>query len=381
MQKVAVITGASSGIGSALCERLLQEDASLHVCLACRNMDKAKATRDRLLSCFPHADISMVKVDVGNLASVLHAATEIKKRFCRLDYLFLNAGIMVNPRISISAFARGLFSRGSKQHTWGSQMVSHPNTDQVQTCLTSVMEHHQVEQWEANSTFVQRAVRMLTTAEGLMTQEDRVTSDGLQEVFETNFFGHFVLIRQLEPLLCCLEKPSQLIWTSSVNAHRSNFSLDDYQHSQGREAYSSSKYATDLASMALNNRFNKQGLYSSVVCPGIVMTNMTFEILSPLLWKLLMPIMWLVRLFTRTYTLTPYNGAEAQIWLFKQKPELLDPLVKYHSCTTFFGKNYVETRKMDISEDLAEKFYMKLLELEKQMLEKQTIHDSIENTA
>ncbi|XP_053104300.1 3-keto-steroid reductase/17-beta-hydroxysteroid dehydrogenase 7 isoform X2 [Hemicordylus capensis] len=337
MQKVAVITGASSGIGSALCERLLQEDASLHVCLACRNMDKAKATRDRLLSCFPHADISMVKVDVGNLASVLHAATEIKKRFCRLDYLFLNAGIMVNPRISISAFARGLFSR--------------------------------------------RAVRMLTTAEGLMTQEDRVTSDGLQEVFETNFFGHFVLIRQLEPLLCCLEKPSQLIWTSSVNAHRSNFSLDDYQHSQGREAYSSSKYATDLASMALNNRFNKQGLYSSVVCPGIVMTNMTFEILSPLLWKLLMPIMWLVRLFTRTYTLTPYNGAEAQIWLFKQKPELLDPLVKYHSCTTFFGKNYVETRKMDISEDLAEKFYMKLLELEKQMLEKQTIHDSIENTA
>ncbi|XP_053104302.1 3-keto-steroid reductase/17-beta-hydroxysteroid dehydrogenase 7 isoform X4 [Hemicordylus capensis] len=111
MQKVAVITGASSGIGSALCERLLQEDASLHVCLACRNMDKAKATRDRLLSCFPHADISMVKVDVGNLASVLHAATEIKKRFCRLDYLFLNAGIMVNPRISISAFARGLFSR------------------------------------------------------------------------------------------------------------------------------------------------------------------------------------------------------------------------------------------------------------------------------
>ncbi|XP_066482066.1 3-keto-steroid reductase/17-beta-hydroxysteroid dehydrogenase 7 isoform X2 [Tiliqua scincoides] len=345
MRRVAVITGASSGIGAALCERLLHEDVGLHVCLACRNTEKANATRNRLLSIFPNADISIVQVDVGNLKSVLHAATEIKKRFNHLDYLFLNAGIMVNPRVSLGAFVRGLFSRGSKKHTWGSQVVSHPNTDQAQTCLASVMEHHQVEQNEAKSSFAQRAIQMLTTADGLMTQGDRVTPDGLQEVFETNLFGHFILIRQLEPLLCSLEKPSQLIWTSSVNACKSNFSLDDYQHSQGQEAYSSSKYATDLASVALNNHFNKQGLYSSVVCPGVVMTNMTFEILPAFMWKLLLPIMLLLRIFTKTYTLTPYNGAEAQFWLFKQKPESLNPLVKFHSCTTFFGKNYTEMRK------------------------------------
>ncbi|XP_042321812.1 3-keto-steroid reductase/17-beta-hydroxysteroid dehydrogenase 7 isoform X3 [Sceloporus undulatus] len=326
MQKVALVTGASSGIGSALCERLLQEDASLRVCLACRNMEKANATRNKLLSHFTHADISIVQIDVGKLESVLHAAEEIKMRFHRLDYLFLNAGIMVNPRISFWAFLQGIFSR--------------------------------------------RALRMLTTAEGLMSQEDRVSPDGLQEVFETNLFGHFVLIRQLEPLLCCTERPSQLVWTSSVNAHKSNFSLDDYQHSKGTEAYSSSKYATDLTSVALNNHFNKRGLYSSVVCPGVVMTNMTYEILSPFLWKLLFPILWLLRLFTPTYTLTPYNGAEAQIWLTKQKPETLDPLVKCHSCTTVFGKNYIELRKMDVSEDMAEKLYAKLLDLEKQVLER-----------
>ncbi|XP_053247153.1 3-keto-steroid reductase/17-beta-hydroxysteroid dehydrogenase 7 isoform X2 [Podarcis raffonei] len=324
MQKVAVVTGASSGIGSALCERLLQEDASLHVCLACRNLEKANATRNHLLSCFPSADISIVQIDVSKMASVLRAAEEIKARFHRLDYLFLNAGIMVNPRISLWAFIRGIFSR--------------------------------------------RAYQMLTTAEGLMSQEDRVTADNLQEVFETNLFGHFVLIRNLEPLLCCIEKPSKLVWTSSVNACKSNFSLEDFQHRQGKEAYSSSKYATDLTSVALNNRFNKQGLYSSVVCPGVVMTNMTFEILPPFVWKLFFPILWLFRLFTNTYTLTPYNGAEALVWLFKQKPELLDPLVKFHSCTTFFGKNYVEIRKMDLSEDTAEKLYEKLLELEKQLL-------------
>ncbi|XP_060088426.1 3-keto-steroid reductase/17-beta-hydroxysteroid dehydrogenase 7 [Heteronotia binoei] len=324
MQRVAVVTGASSGIGSALCERLLQEDASLHLCLACRNMEKANTTRKKLLSCFPHAEVSIVQVDVGSVASVLKAAKEIKKRFQHVDYLFLNAGIMVNPRISFSAFIHGLFSR--------------------------------------------RAFRMLTTAEGLMSQEDRVTPDGLQEVFETNIFGHFILIRQLESLLCSFERPSQLIWTSSISARCSNFSLDDCQHSRGKEAYSSSKYATDLTSVALNSHFNKQGLYSSVVCPGVVMTNMTYEILPSFIWKLFFPIMWLIRLFTHTYTLTPYNGAEAQVWLFKQKPETLDPLVKFHSCTTLFGKNYVDSRKMDINQDLAEKFYQKLLELEVELL-------------
>ncbi|KAJ7332376.1 hypothetical protein JRQ81_014556 [Phrynocephalus forsythii] len=322
--KVALVTGANSGIGFALCERLLQEDGSLHVCLACRNMEKANLARDKLLSSFPVADISILQIDVGDMGSVLRAAEEIKTRFHRLDYLFLNAGIMVNPSISFGAFVRGIFSR--------------------------------------------RVYRMLTTAEGMMSQEDRVTSDGLQEVFATNLFGHFLLIRQLEPLVCSAEKNCHLIWTSSVNAHKSNFSLQDYQHSHGTENYSSSKYATDLTSVALNNHYNKRGLYSSVICPGIVKSNMTYKLLPPFIWILLSPLFWLFRLFGPTYTLTPYNGAEAQIWLFKQKPESLDPLMKYHSCTSFFGNNYVEARKMDLSEDMSEKLYEKLLELEKQIL-------------
>ncbi|KAF1675551.1 3-keto-steroid reductase, partial [Pygoscelis papua] len=101
-----------------------------------------------------------------------------------------------------------------------------------------------------------------------------------------------------------------------------------------------------------------QGLYSSVVCPGLVMSNMTYRILPVFLWKLLMPIMWLV-------SGSPgWFGVE--VWLFKQKPEYLDALVKYHSCTSGLGKSYVEPRKIDVDEETAEKFYQKLLELEKQ---------------
>nr|XP_013045653.2 3-keto-steroid reductase/17-beta-hydroxysteroid dehydrogenase 7 [Anser cygnoides] len=315
-----------SGVGLALCRRLLEEDGRIHLCVACRNAPKAEAARDAILEAHPAAQVSTVEVDLGSLASVLRAARELRCRFQRLDFVYLNAGIMPNPHVNFKALWKGL--------------------------LTGKLLH------------------MLTTAEGVMTQTDRLNGDGLQEVFATNLFGHFILIRQLESLLCGNEKPSRLIWTSSSNARESAFSLSDYQHAKGQESYSSSKYATDLTSVVLNRRLNKQGLYSSVVCPGLVMSNMTYRILPVFLWTLLMPIMWLIRFFAKTYTLTPFNGAEAHVWLFKQKPEYLDALAKYHSCTSGLGKNYVEPRKMDVDEETAEKFYQKLLELEEQALER-----------
>uniref|UniRef100_H3AV50 3-keto-steroid reductase/17-beta-hydroxysteroid dehydrogenase 7 n=1 Tax=Latimeria chalumnae TaxID=7897 RepID=H3AV50_LATCH len=322
MKKVVLVTGANSGIGLALCKRLLSVDDQIHLCLACRNMQRAETARAALLCSHPGADIALLKVDVGSLKSVLEAAKELKqsKRYRRLDYLYLNAGIMPNPRIDFNAFINGLFSR--------------------------------------------KAIHMFATGEGLLTQEDQVTEDGLQNVFATNVFGHFILLRELEPFLCQSEKESLVIWSSSSNARRSAFSLTDYQHTQGKESYSSSKYATDLLSVALNNHYNKQGLYSSVVCPGLVMTHLTYGILPPFFWTLILPIMLLIRMFTNSFTLSPYNGAEALVWLFKQKPESLDPLAKYYSCTSGLGSNYVKPVKMDLDEEAAEAFYQKLLDLE-----------------
>ncbi|NWV43412.1 DHB7 reductase, partial [Grantiella picta] len=108
-----------------------------------------------------------------------------------------------------------------------------------------------------------------------------------------------------------------------------------------------------------------QGLYSSVVCPGLVMSNMTYRILPVFLWKLLMPIMWLVSGSPGWFWAVTCLTA-SDVWLFKQKPEYLDSHVKYHSCTSGLGKCYVEPRKMDVDEDTAEKLYQKLLELEEQ---------------
>lgn len=58
--------------------------------------------------------------------------------------------------------------------------------------------------------------------------------------------------------MCQGDQTSQLIWTSSSNAQRSAFDLEDIQHKRGCEPYSSSKYASDLLSLALNTHYNQQ---------------------------------------------------------------------------------------------------------------------------
>ncbi|XP_072919645.1 3-keto-steroid reductase/17-beta-hydroxysteroid dehydrogenase 7 isoform X2 [Hemitrygon akajei] len=287
-RKVVLVTGANSGIGLALCGRILSEDNQIHLCMACRNMQKAEAAKSELLLSHPGADISLLKIDIGNVNSVIKGAIEVRQRYQRLDYLYLNAGIMPNPHFNLKAFLDGLFSR--------------------------------------------EIFSMFTTGNGLLTQEDWLTDDGLQQVFMTNVFGHFLLIRNLEPLFDQAGCTSQIIWTSSRNARKSAFSLTDYQHSQGQESYSSSKYASDLLSVSLNKHYNSK-----------------------------------IRIFASSFTLNPYNGTEAMVWLFRQKPESLDPIVKYQSCTSGLGNNYVAQYKMDIDFETAEVFYQEMLKLENKM--------------
>uniref|UniRef100_A0A3B4BHS2 Uncharacterized protein n=1 Tax=Periophthalmus magnuspinnatus TaxID=409849 RepID=A0A3B4BHS2_9GOBI len=198
------------GIGLALCQRLLTEDRGLRLCLACRDSEEAEAAYRALIASHPGAHVDLLKVDLGSVKSVLRAAAEVRARYSRVDFLYLNAGKMTKPKVDLKAFFKGFFSRN--------------------------------------------VIHMLETAKGILTQENRVNSDGLQEVFATNLFGHFLLIRELEPLLCQSDHTSRVIWTSSGNAWRSAFSLEDFQHKQGNEPYSSSKYASELLSLALNRK-------------------------------------------------------------------------------------------------------------------------------
>jgi NAD(P)-dependent dehydrogenase (short-subunit alcohol dehydrogenase family) len=92
-QKVAVVTGAGTGIGRATAIALLK--AGYHVALAGRNADKLQNTLDGLGALADNTLI--VATNVRDPASVEALFTEVKSQWGRLDLLFNNAGTGAPP--------------------------------------------------------------------------------------------------------------------------------------------------------------------------------------------------------------------------------------------------------------------------------------------
>lgn len=71
-----------SGIGLALCERLLSHDPEgLQLCLACRDPQRARDARAALLATHPTARVTLVQMDTSSVSSVIAAAQEVKRRW------------------------------------------------------------------------------------------------------------------------------------------------------------------------------------------------------------------------------------------------------------------------------------------------------------
>ena len=93
--KVAIVTGGNSGIGFETVLGLAKKGA--HVVMASRNTEKAAAARAEILGRSPRALVDVIKLDLGDLASVRNFVTEFRQKHSRLDLLVNNAGIMLPP--------------------------------------------------------------------------------------------------------------------------------------------------------------------------------------------------------------------------------------------------------------------------------------------
>jgi NAD(P)-dependent dehydrogenase (short-subunit alcohol dehydrogenase family) len=93
MQKIAVVTGAGSGIGRAVALGLLKEDYA--VVLAGRRIDRLEQAAAAAGDARSRAVI--VPTDVGSPAAVDALFARTKERFGRLDLLFNNAGRFAPP--------------------------------------------------------------------------------------------------------------------------------------------------------------------------------------------------------------------------------------------------------------------------------------------
>lgn len=93
--KVAIVTGASSGIGYEAARIMANKGAS--VIIAVRSLDKGNAAASKIVAQNKDADVTVMLLDLADLASVKAFAGDIKAKQGRLDLLVNNAGVMIPP--------------------------------------------------------------------------------------------------------------------------------------------------------------------------------------------------------------------------------------------------------------------------------------------
>ncbi len=99
--RVAVVTGASSGIGAAAAEMLAAKGAE--VVLAVRDQARGEAVRGRILGRNPGAKVRVSLLDLADLASVRAFAGRLDGEVARVDVLLNNAGLGMQPRRGVTA--------------------------------------------------------------------------------------------------------------------------------------------------------------------------------------------------------------------------------------------------------------------------------------
>jgi NAD(P)-dependent dehydrogenase (short-subunit alcohol dehydrogenase family) len=95
--RVAIVTGAGSGIGEAVSLRLAQEGA--HVAAADIDRTAVQETADRARTA-TGCDILPMEVDVSRSASVAAMVGDVLERFDHIDLLVNSAGIFIDQRVN-----------------------------------------------------------------------------------------------------------------------------------------------------------------------------------------------------------------------------------------------------------------------------------------
>jgi NAD(P)-dependent dehydrogenase (short-subunit alcohol dehydrogenase family) len=94
--RIAVVTGANSGIGLVAARELAR--AGAQVVLACRNLAKGEAARREIEAAAPGAPLELEELDLSSLDSVRSFAERFRAAHDGLDLLINNAGVMAPPR-------------------------------------------------------------------------------------------------------------------------------------------------------------------------------------------------------------------------------------------------------------------------------------------
>ncbi len=95
-----VVTGANSGLGFHTSLELARRGA--RVIMACRNLKKGEAARQKVLACSPEAEPELWELDLSSLSSVRSFALKYLDANGGPDLLINNAGLMAIPYLLTS---------------------------------------------------------------------------------------------------------------------------------------------------------------------------------------------------------------------------------------------------------------------------------------
>lgn len=95
MGKIAIVTGANSGIGYETTRVLAQRGAT--VIMACRNMNKANTAAAKIRGLNPDGQLVVMQLDLADLKSVTDFVDQFTLEYDQLHLLINNAGIMIPP--------------------------------------------------------------------------------------------------------------------------------------------------------------------------------------------------------------------------------------------------------------------------------------------
>ncbi|KAB5542874.1 hypothetical protein GE09DRAFT_1225024 [Coniochaeta sp. 2T2.1] len=352
-----LVTGANSGIGFGICQRLIDEfiatrSLDSHLILiptarstrksddtvnalrqyAAKRAECSKTLKSRLGPGYEASETTRrihlvsIQLDLCNLPSIRGAADQLVNgtlsnpsdtdaflslvdvRIPRLDAVILNAGIGGWSGLNWSKVAHCFFSKGIVQAT------TFPTFKAGIKGLT-------VNPIPANP----------------KSDDESKTSPVLGEVFCANVFGHYLFVHAVLPLLsrepASTAPPGRIIWESSIEPTGGDFSPSDFQAIKTKDAYESSKRLTDIIAMTSSlpsvkpysasylspppsskdrNLLTPPKIY--LAHPGVVVS--TLFPLNAFLFFWYRVVMYLSRwLGSPWHPVTAYNGACAMVWL------------------------------------------------------------------
>ncbi len=93
-QKIAIVTGATSGIGFEMAKGLASEDC--RVIIACRNLKKAGSLVAEIISKSGNAAVEALPLELESLDSVKAFVSTFRAKYEKLDILINNAGVFAD---------------------------------------------------------------------------------------------------------------------------------------------------------------------------------------------------------------------------------------------------------------------------------------------